>query len=239
MKTTAIKVVNAIAYSYLLIAPKLGASFHALPKSRRAEFYKKFDIMSKSKLSSSSSGNEENILKDVTTSPSSSSPPSASKRFGTMNPFRLAVLKLGFTEPAWTSPFNYNTRPGIYVCANCKSPLFDHEGKYDSGSGWPSFFKTMPLASSSSSNDFNIESKNNRLSLKQEWDGRVECRCGTCGGHLGHVFMDGPKRISLSPEQLDNIPDSDPKGRIGGPGERLPRFCVNGAAMNFLEQEEK
>ena len=145
------------------------------------------------------------------------------KSNGTINPFRLAVLKLGFTEPAWTSPLNYETRSGTYICANCKTPLFDSQGKYDSKSGWPSFYKTY---------------ESNALSYHQEWDGRMECRCQNCGGHLGHVFMDGPKRNSLEDDELESIPKSDPRARVGFPGERLPRFCINGAAMNFNPNEE-
>lgn len=81
---------------------------------------------------------------------------------GTWNPFSLAVLKLGFTEPAWTSPLNYKNANGIYACANCRSPLFSSSGKYDSGSGWPSFWKTI---------------ENNRVVLERNWDGRMECKC--------------------------------------------------------------
>lgn len=83
---------------------------------------------------------------------------------GTWNPFSLAVLKLGFTEPAWTSPLNYKKANGTYICANCKSPLFSSSGKYDSGSGWPSFWKTID---------------NNRVALERNWDGRIECKCAT------------------------------------------------------------
>lgn len=97
----------------------------------------------------------------------------------TWNPFRLAVLKLGITEPAWTSPLNYNNEAGSYRCANCASVLFESDGKYDSGSGWPSFWRTSAIG---------------RVALKKEWDGRVECTCKSCGGHLGHVFGDGPKK---------------------------------------------
>lgn len=59
---------------------------------------------------------------------------------GTQNPLRLAVLKLGVTEPRFTSPLNYEERDGIYNCAGCGTTLFDSRGKYNSGSGWPSFW---------------------------------------------------------------------------------------------------
>lgn len=93
-----------------------------------------------------------------------------STNMGTWNPFSLLVLKLGFTEPAWTSSLNYKKAKGIYQCANCKTPLFSSAAKYDSGSGWPSFWKTIA---------------NDRVSLKKEWDGRIGCSCASCGGHLG------------------------------------------------------
>ena len=125
---------------------------------------------------------------------------------GTWNPISLAVLKLGFTEPAWTSVLNYKNANGIYKCAYCKTSLFSSSAKYDSGSGWPSFWKTIAA---------------DRVSLKKELGGRIECRCANCGGHLGedeknplfafctinvdliltstgHVFPDGPTRGSLN-----------------------------------------
>ena len=151
---------------------------------------------------------------------------------GTWNPFSLAVLKLGFTEPAWTSPYNYKKAAGTYICANCRSPLFPSSAKYDSGSGWPSFWKTID---------------DNRVSVKREWDGRIECKCANCGGHLGHVFPDGPTRGSLGAEELENVPQSDPKigykvqGDDGATSKysRMPRFCVNGIALRFEEGKEQ
>mmetsp|Transcript_3583 Transcript_3583/g.9162 ORF Transcript_3583/g.9162 Transcript_3583/m.9162 type:complete len:235 (+) Transcript_3583:192-896(+) len=154
----------------------------------------------------------------------------ADKEMGTWNPLSLAVLKLGFTEPAWTSPFNYKKAEGTYVCADCRSPLFPSSSKYDSGSGWPSFWKSI---------------ESNRVSLEKQWDGRIECTCAKCGGHLGHVFPDGPTRGSLDAKELETVPESDPQigykvqGSSAGDKEskysRMPRFCVNGAAMRFEE----
>lgn len=141
----------------------------------------------------------------------------------TYNPFRLAVLKLGLTEPAWISPLNYEKRAGSYRCANCAAQLFSSEGKYDSGSGWPSFYKTQA---------------GDRVAFKKEWDGRLECRCRECGGHLGHTFMDGPKKYDLTEDDLSDIPATDPTPRTGGPGARLPRFCINGASLRFTPVEE-
>jgi hypothetical protein len=101
---------------------------------------------------------------------------------GTWNPFALAVLKLGLTEPAWTSPLNYQKANGTYLCANCRSPLFSSSGKYDSGSGWPSFWKTI---------------ESNRVKLERNWDARIECKCANW-----YVFFFSAKyawtRIGLS-----------------------------------------
>lgn len=147
----------------------------------------------------------------------------ANKKTGTFNPLRLAVLKLGMTELKWTSPLNYEKRPGQYECANCGTPLFDSSGKYDSGSGWPSFWKTAD---------------EDRVAYKREWDGRIECTCRSCGGHLGHAFPDGPKRkdiSDISEDLLGSIPGDDLK--TSDPNNvytRLPRYCMNGASLKFL-----
>mmetsp|Transcript_1852 Transcript_1852/g.1755 ORF Transcript_1852/g.1755 Transcript_1852/m.1755 type:complete len:200 (+) Transcript_1852:101-700(+) len=145
-----------------------------------------------------------------------------SKGLGTYNPLRLAVLKLGMTEVKFTSPLNYEKRPGSYDCANCGSTLFDSKGKYDSGSGWPSFWKT---------------SNEDRVGYKREWDGRVEVTCKKCGGHLGHAFPDGPQRKDVPDEFLLEIPQDDlqtsnPDNKF----TRLPRYCVNGASLKFREK---
>jgi len=140
---------------------------------------------------------------------------------GTWNPFSLLVLKLGFTEPAWTSPYNYSEKSGTYTCASCGTALFPSSAKYDSGSGWPSFWKT---------------SGEDRVEIRREWDGRLEARCRGCGGHLGHVFPDGPRKSGLDAGELFTVPDSDPKLQNS---ERMPRFCINGVAMGFAEDGAK
>ena len=138
----------------------------------------------------------------------------------TRNPLRLAVLKLGMTELAWTSPLNYIKKQGVYTCAYCGNELFDSESKYDSGSGWPSFWRTK---------------EEGAVGYKMEFDGRLECRCNKCGGHLGHVFLDGPRESDVPSALLQRSPASDPRSqRANG---RLPRFCVNGASL-FLQEEE-
>ena len=148
---------------------------------------------------------------------------------GTWNPLSLAVLRLGFTEPAWTSPINYQKASGTYKCASCGTSLFSSNGKFDSGSGWPSFWKTI---------------SSDRVELKKEWDGRIECKCQKCKGHLGHVFPDGPQRGSLDAMELASVPETDPQ--IGykvqndsdSSFSRMPRYCVNGAALKFEKESE-
>jgi len=142
----------------------------------------------------------------------------------TWNPLRLMVMKLGFTELRWTSPLNYEKREGVYNCAYCGIDLFDSDGKYDSGSGWPSFWRST---------------KDGNVQYKREWDGRLECLCGNqkCSAHLGHVFLDGPLPGSVPRSILSEAPRGDPRGaREDG---YLPRFCVNGAALRFQEWESK
>ena len=167
--------------------------------------------------------NENNNSNDTDTSTTRTRTRTNKKTGRTFNPLRLAVLKLGMTELKWTSPLNYEKRPGQYECANCGTPLFDSSGKYDSGSGWPSFWKTAD---------------EDRVAYKREWDGRIECTCRSCGGHLGHAFPDGPTRkdiSDISEDLLGSIPGDDLK--TSDPNNvytRLPRYCMNGASLKFL-----
>ena len=89
------------------------------------------------------------------------------------------VLRKEGTEPPFTSPLNDEKREGTYVCAGCELPLFTSEMKFDSGTGWPSFFTTLE----------------GRVGTKRDWKlilPRTEYHCIRCGGHQGHVFDDGP-----------------------------------------------
>lgn len=97
-----------------------------------------------------------------------------------LSPDQYHILREEGTEPAGSSPLNREKRKGLYVCAGCDLPLFSSEMKYDSGTGWPSFFTTLPDA---------IETK---LDFKLIFP-RKEYHCARCGGHQGHVFKDGPK----------------------------------------------
>ena len=96
-----------------------------------------------------------------------------------LSPPQYSVLRDEGTERAGTSPLDREKRPGVFVCSGCGLPVFTSAMKFDSGTGWPSFFTTIPGAFGTS-RDF-------KLILP-----RVEYHCARCGGHHGHVFDDGP-----------------------------------------------
>ena len=116
----------------------------------------------------------------------------------TLSPDAFRVLRKHGTERAGTSPLDKEKRQGIFECAACGQPLFASEAKFDSGTGWPSFFK--PLEGS-------VGTQEDRGLFMR----RTEVHCSRCGGHLGHVFPDGP----------------EPTGQ---------RYCMNGVAMTFEEK---
>jgi len=129
--------------------------------------------------------------------------------FTWLSPFQFYVLRLGGTEFARTSKYNYEpysgtaALAGTYRCAGCGWRLFNASRKYESGTGWPSFWDPLP----------------DGVQLADNWFlsallGR-ECSCVRCGGHLGHAFRDGPRR--------------DPQG-VGPMGLR---YCINGLALEF------
>jgi len=105
------------------------------------------------------------------------------------------VLRQHGTERAGTSSLNSEKRQGVYHCAGCGSELFDSAAKYESGSGWPSFYAPKKEA---------VETELDRSLMMT----RTEVHCARCGGHLGHVFPDGP----------------EPTGE---------RYCMNGTALAF------
>ena len=96
-----------------------------------------------------------------------------------LDPNQFNILREEGTEPPGTSPLNNEKRPGVFTCVGCGLPLFTSEMKYESGTGWPSFFTTIPGAFETST-DF-------KLILP-----RTEYHCARCAGHHGHVFNDGP-----------------------------------------------
>lgn len=97
---------------------------------------------------------------------------------------RYAVLRQAATEPAFSSPLDHEKRAGIYHCAGCELALYSSKAKFDSGTGWPSFWKPLPNAV--------ITDRDASLMMV-----RTEVRCRRCAGHLGHVFDDGPPPTGL------------------------------------------
>jgi peptide-methionine (R)-S-oxide reductase len=95
------------------------------------------------------------------------------------------VLRDHDTERPYSSPLNDETRPGRYLCRGCDLPVYGSEAKYDSGTGWPSFFDHLPGA---------IGTREDRRLIFQV---RTEVHCRRCGSHLGHVFSDGPQPTGL------------------------------------------
>jgi peptide-methionine (R)-S-oxide reductase len=97
-----------------------------------------------------------------------------------LGPDRFAVLRQAATEPPFTGKYTHDKTSGVYHCGACAAPLFSSSAKFDSGSGWPSFYEPMTAES---------------LELVQDRSHgmvRTEVRCARCGSHLGHVFDDGP-----------------------------------------------
>ncbi|MEP3892077.1 MAG: peptide-methionine (R)-S-oxide reductase MsrB [Hellea sp.] len=101
-----------------------------------------------------------------------------------LTPMEFNVLRKEGTERAGTSPLNQEKRAGTFVCAGCELPLFTSEQKYESGTGWPSFFDVIDGA---------IGTKVD----KKFFMSRTEYHCSRCGGHQGHVFKDGPRPTGL------------------------------------------
>jgi peptide-methionine (R)-S-oxide reductase len=112
-----------------------------------------------------------------------------------LGPQRYAVLREASTERPFSSPLLNEHRRGTFVCAGCALPLFSSTTKFESGTGWPSFWKPLPRA---------VVTRADRSLIAE----RTEVLCARCGGHLGHVFDDGPKPTGL-------------------------RYCMNGLALNF------
>lgn len=117
-------------------------------------------------------------------------------------PEEYRVLRRAGTERAFTGRYHDSKDDGVYVCAGCGNPLFDSRTKYDSGSGWPSYYE--PIRSEA------VEEHEDRSMFAV----RTEVLCSQCGGHLGHVFSDGPKPTGL-------------------------RYCMNSAAMRLTDRGDQ
>lgn len=102
----------------------------------------------------------------------------------TLTPQQYQVLRRHGTEPAGSSPLNREKREGMFRCAGCGAELFDSDTKYESGSGWPSFYAPKPGAVATSTDTGHGMT-------------RTEVHCAACEGHLGHVFPDGPEPTGL------------------------------------------
>ncbi|MBK8768938.1 MAG: peptide-methionine (R)-S-oxide reductase MsrB [Rhizobiales bacterium] len=112
-----------------------------------------------------------------------------------LSPAAFAVMREEDTERPWTSALLDEHRKGTFNCAGCALPLYASETKFDSGTGWPSFFDVLPSA---------VGKKDDNTLFTT----RTEVHCRRCGGHLGHVFDDGPQPTGL-------------------------RYCMNGVALAF------
>ena len=118
-----------------------------------------------------------------------------------LTPQQFDILRKQGTERPYTSPLNKEHREGIFACVGCDQKLYSSDTKFESGTGWPSFYKPLPNA---------IGTHVDKSFLME----RTEVHCARCGGHLGHVFDDGPKPTGL-------------------------RYCMNGVAMKFLPKDAR
>jgi peptide-methionine (R)-S-oxide reductase len=112
-----------------------------------------------------------------------------------LTPEQYRVLRQHGTERAGTSPLDHEKRAGTFACAGCGQPLFASETKFNSGTGWPSFFQPLEQAVGTTTD-------------RSFFTTRTEVHCARCGGHLGHVFEDGPQPTGL-------------------------RYCMNGVSLKF------
>ena len=117
-----------------------------------------------------------------------------------LSPKEYEILREHGTERAFNGRYNDNKEDGVYVCAGCGLTLFDSQTKFNSGTGWPSFYQPIDK-------DFVADIEDNSYGMR-----RVENRCARCGGHLGHVFPDGPKPTGM-------------------------RYCINGYALRFVDRD--
>jgi peptide-methionine (R)-S-oxide reductase len=123
------------------------------------------------------------------------------EKLRTLTPEQHRVLREHGTERPGSSPLNHEKRPGEFQCAGCGAELFEASAKFDSGTGWPSFYDVKPGA---------VETRTDT----SHGMARTEFHCAKCGGHLGHVFNDGPQPTGL-------------------------RYCTNGCALEFAPKSKE
>ena len=119
-----------------------------------------------------------------------------------LTPEQYRVLREKGTERAFTGEYHATKEPGLYRCAGCGTELFSSETKYESGTGWPSFWTAMSDSVEETERDWGLLMP------------RTEVHCASCGGHLGHVFPDGPHPTGL-------------------------RYCINSAALDLDSEKPK
>lgn len=119
-----------------------------------------------------------------------------------LNDEQYRVLRQKGTERAFTGEYWNHKGDGIYLCAACGQELFDSQAKYESGSGWPSFYAPVEDETVETEDDFSLGMR------------RTEVHCSSCGGHLGHVFPDGPVPTGM-------------------------RYCINSAALDFADRDSE
>ena len=135
-----------------------------------------------------------------------------------LTPEQFQVLRRQGTERAFTGAYHDHHEKGTYLCAACKLPLFSSATKFESGTGWPSYYKPVDAA--------NVE----KITDSSHGMSRVEVRCARCGSHLGHVFDDGPRGPGAGADTRSSSHSAD------GPRPTGLRYCINSVSLLFQKE---